>query len=98
MSDGTSDVGSSSKYAQLLKLGKDALDALKIPFEVRKAQKDLEKEIIVLEQEISELDLKIQEAKGARPLNLKSILDAIDQRDLKNRELKLAEDLQKELF
>lgn len=87
-----------SKYSDLLKLGKDALEAIKVPFEVRKAEKDLEKEIINLEQAIAEQDLKIQEAKGSRPLNLKSILDAIDIKDLKERELRLAKALQEELF
>lgn len=97
-SNETTDNQKVSKYATLLKMGKDALDSLKIPFEVRKAEKDLEKEIINIEQSISEQDLKIQEAKGQRPLNLRSILDAIDEKGLKQRELKLAQELQKELF
>lgn len=87
-----------TKYEQLLKLGKEAIDLLKIPYEVRKAKKDLEKEIINLEQEIAEQDMKIQEAKSQRPLNLKLILDAIDNKDLKERELRLATELEKELF
>lgn len=86
------------KYADLLKLGKEALDLIKIPFEVRKAEKDLEKEIINLEQAIAEQDLKIQEAKGKRPLVLKDILNAIDEKDLKERDLRLTQELQKELF
>ncbi len=87
-----------AKYSDLLKLGKEALDLIKIPFEVRKAEKDLEKEIINLEQAIAEQDLKIQEAKGKRPLVLKDILNAIDEKDLKERDLRLAVELQKELF
>ncbi len=79
-------------------MGKEALDAIKIPFEVRKAEKDLEKEIINLEQAIAEQELKIQETKGTRPLNLRAILDAIDEKDLKERDLKLAQELQSELF
>lgn len=87
-----------TKYAALLKMGKDALDLIKIPFEVRKAEADLQKEIINIEQSIAEQELKIQEAKGARPINLKTILDAIDAKDLKERELRLAKELQTELF
>ena len=86
------------KYSDLLKLGKDAVDALRIPFEVRKSEKDLEKEIINIEQSIAEQELKIQEAKGSRPLDLAKILDAIDKKDLKERELKQAKELQQELF
>ena len=87
-----------TKYSALLRLGKEALDLVKIPFEVRKAEKDLEREIINIEQSIAEQELKIQEAKGTRPLVLKAILDAIDVKDLKERELRLAKELQEELF
>lgn len=87
-----------TKYSALLRLGKEALDLVKIPFEVRKAEKDLEREIINIEQSIAEQELKIQEAKGTRPLVLKTILDAIDVKDLKERELRLAKELQIELF
>ena len=87
-----------TKYSALLRLGKEALDLVKIPFEVRKAEKDLEREIINIEQSIAEQELKIQEAKGTRPLVLKTILDAIDVKDLKERELRLAKELQVELF
>lgn len=86
------------KYSALLKLGKDALDLIKIPYEVKRAEKDLEKAIIDIEQEIAEQDMNIQNAKSQRPLNLKAILEAIDIKDLKERELKLAMELQKELF
>lgn len=86
------------KYSELLKLGKEAIDAIKIPFEVRKAEKDLEKEIIILEQQIAEQELKIQESKSARPINLRNILNAIDTKDLKERDLRLAKELQTELF
>jgi len=86
------------KYIDLIKLGKDALDAIKAPFEARKAEKDLEKEVINIEQSIAEQELKIQTAKGEKPFNLKLILEAIDTKDLKERELKLAKELQKELF
>lgn len=86
------------KYSDLIRMGKDALDLVKIPFEVRKAEKDLEKEIIILEQSIAEQELKIQDSKSGRPINLRTILDAIDQKDLKERDLKLAIELQKELF
>ena len=86
------------KYSELLKLGKEALDVIKIPFEVRKAEKDMEKEIINYEQKIAEQEMKIQEAKSQRPINLSTILDAIDEKDLLERNLRLASELQKELF
>jgi hypothetical protein len=87
-----------SKYSELLKLGKEALDTIKIPFEVRKAEKDLEREIIEIEQKIAEQELEIQKAKSSKPLALKTILNAIDKKDLLERELSQARQLQKELF
>ena len=86
------------KYSDLLSLGKEALDAVQKPFKVLKAKKDLEKEIISVEQAIAEQDLKISEAKGAHPINLRNILDCIDKKDLLERDLKLAKELQEELF
>tara|TARA_R110000782_G_scaffold113397_3_gene203398 strand:+ start:488 stop:790 length:303 start_codon:yes stop_codon:yes gene_type:complete len=90
--------GCATKYAELIKMGKDALDAVKAPFEVRRASKDLEKAIIDLEQEIAELELDIVKAKSGKPFKLDVILIAIDAKDLKERELRLANELQKELF
>ncbi len=86
------------KYLDLIKLGKDAIELIKAPFEAKKAEKDLEKEIINIEQAIAEQELIIQTAKGEKPFNLKKILDSIDVKDLKERELKLAKELQSELF
>ncbi len=94
-----SEVGfAKKKYSDLLKMGKEALDLIKIPFEVRKAEKDLEKEIIMLEQSIAEQELSIENSKSARPIVLRTILDSIDKKDLLERDLKLAKELQKELF
>ena len=90
--------GCASKYADLIRMGKDALDAVKAPFEVRRASKDLEKAIIDIEQEIAELELDIVKAKSGKPFKLDVILIAIDNKDLKERELKLATALQEELF
>jgi hypothetical protein len=86
------------KLEQLYALDKEAIDAIKLPFEVRKSRKDLELAIIKIEQEIAEKDLKIQDAKGARPFNLDTILDAIDDKALLERKLKQANELMEELF
>ena len=86
------------KYEDLLKLGKEALDLVKIPFEVRKARKDVEKEVITIEQKIAEKDAEINNAKSARPFILKTILDAIDDKEILERELKQVNELLEELF
>lgn len=86
------------KLEDLYKLGKEALDLIKLPFEVRKARKDLEGKIIDIEQEIATLDLKIQQAKQEKPFNISNILDAIDDKQLEERKLAQANELLIELF
>ena len=86
------------KYEDLLKLGKEALDLIKIPFEVRKARKDLEKEIINIEQQIAEKDATINDAKSSRPFGLDKVLDAIDDKALLERKLGQVNELLVELF
>lgn len=88
----------STKYVDLLALGKEAIDAIKRPFHARKARKQLESEIIDLEQKIAEYDIKIMDAKTAFPFKLDSILDAIDEKELTERKLGQAEELLSELF
>lgn len=86
------------KYADILKLGKDALDAIKAPFKVRKAKADLEAKVIVVEQEIAEAELEVQSAKGTDPIDLETIIDKSDTLDLKKRKLGQLKALQEELF
>ena len=86
------------KYKDFLKAGKEKLDELKIPFQVRKASKQLEKEIIEIEEKIATMELDIQEAKGEHPFNLDKILNAIDNKAIQERKLKQANELMKELF
>ncbi len=86
------------KYADLLKLGKDAVDAIKAPFKVQKAKKNLESKVIDVEQSIAEAELDVQNAKAKDPIDLDTIVDKIDELDLKKRKLGQLEALQKELF
>lgn len=87
-----------TKLEQLYKLSKEVIDAIKLPFEIAKAKKDLEREIITIEQEIAELDQKITDVKMQRPFALKTIIDAIDDKALAERKLKQAQELLEELF
>lgn len=87
-----------TKLNQLYSLAKDTLEAIKIPFEVAKAKKDLEKEIICIEQSIAEKELSIQDAKQSRPFNINKIIDTVDDKELLERKLKQANSLLEELF
>lgn len=86
------------KRIDLIKLGKEALDAVQAPFKVRKDRKNLEGWIIDREQSIAELENKIQELKGDPNFNVDSVLNAIDKLELENRRLKQGQQLLEELF
>jgi len=86
------------KRSDLLKMGEDALKTFKLPFQIRKEKKNLESWIINYEEIVATLDDEINEMKGEEKLNVDSILDKIDDKELAERRLKQGEDLMKELF
>lgn len=83
---------------ELLSVGKEALEAIKLPFKIRSERKQLEQWILEKEIAIAELEYRIQEAKGSKDLNVDCILDKIDDLELLQRRLKQGEDLMLELF
>lgn len=85
-------------YAELLAKGKEALDALKLPFVAKKAHKDLEVKILDIEQAIAQAELTIQEQKSANPANWDKIIDAIDDKCLLDKRLAQLKELEEELF
>ena len=87
-----------SLYKDLLKLGKDAIAEIELPFKVKKEQKNLEMKILELEQQLAKDELTIQEQKTRNPINWDSIIDAIDNKAINERKLSQLEQLQKELF
>ena len=86
------------KRSDLLKLGDDALKAIKLPFQLRKEKKSIESWILDYEEKVATLDAEIVEIKAEEKLNVDSILDKIDDKDLAERRLKQGEDLMRELF
>lgn len=87
-----------SLYSKLLKKGKEAVEAMQIPFKVRKAQKDLEMKIIEIEQEIATAELTIEEQQSQHPIDWTKLIDAIDSKELKGRKLKQLKELEGKLF
>lgn len=87
-----------SLYKDLLKLGKDAIAEIELPFKVKKEEKNLEMKILELEQQLAKDDLTIQEQKAKSPINWDFIIDAIDNKAINERKLKQLEELKKELF
>lgn len=82
----------------LLSKGKEALEAIKLPFKIRSERKNLEQWILDKETKIAELEYKIQEAKGKDEIKVDDILDKIDELDLLKRRLKQGEELMVELY
>lgn len=87
-----------AKREELIKMGKEAIEALQAPFKVRKDKKTLEAWLIDKEQKIAELENKIQEEKSAKDFKVDSILKAIDDLAIEKRKLKQGEELLAELF
>lgn len=85
-------------YAQFLAKGKDAIDAMELPFKVRKEKKQLELLIVELESDLSKAELTIVKEQSTHPINWDNLLAALDSRDLKERKLKQYKELEDKLF
>lgn len=87
-----------SLYANLLAKTKEAIADIERPFKVRKEQKNLEMEIIKLEQQLAKDELTLTEQKSANPIEWSTLIDAIDSKELNERKLKQLQNLEQELF
>ncbi len=87
-----------SLYKDLLSKGKEVIEALELPFKVKKEQKNLEMKILELEQEIAKDQLTIQQQKSACPVEWNKLIEAIDKEALNSRKLKQLQELEKEMF
>ncbi len=73
-----------SLYKDLLSKGKEVIEALELPFKVKK--------------EIAKDQLTIQQQKSACPVEWNKLIEAIDKEALNNRKLKQLQELEKEMF
>jgi hypothetical protein len=87
-----------SLYKDLLSRGKEAIEALELPFKVKKEKKNLEMKILELEQSISKDELTVQEQKSKSPVDWDKLIDSIDALALNNRKLVQLQELEKEMF
>ena len=85
-------------YEDFLKAGKDVIEAVKLPFQVKSAKNKLAGEIITLESEIADAELAIVKAKSEQPFELSKILTKINSKELIERKLVQANQLSEELF
>jgi hypothetical protein len=87
-----------SLYKDLLSKGKEAIEAIQLPFKVEKEKKHLEMKILELKQTMATDALTVQEQKSACPVNWDKLIEAIDAEAMNKRKLKQLEDLENELF
>lgn len=87
-----------STRKELLKMGEDAIKAVKLPFKIRKEKKQLEALILDYEERVATLESEINDLKAEETLNVERILDKVDDLELEQRRLKQGEELMKELF
>jgi len=86
------------KRADIIKLGEDALKAIKLPFQLKKEKKQLESWILNYEEKVATLEAEISDVKAEEKLDVDKILKKVDDLQLAERRLKQGEDLMKELF
>ena len=86
------------KRAELLKMGEDAIKAVKLPFKIRKEKKSLESWVLDYEEKVATLESEINDCKADENLNVDRILDKVDDLELAQRRLRQGEELMKELF
>lgn len=82
----------------LLEKSKEAIEKSKIPFRINKDKNALKGWIIDKEEEEADLQLKLEDAKSAKTLNIDGILDTIDELEIVQRRLKQAKELEETLF
>ena len=81
-------------YRKLLAMGKEAVEAAKIPSRAKQTQKQGELEALKLEEQIATLGAEVEEMQMAYPLDWGKLIDYMDQLALiERRHKKLGEAL-----
>ena len=86
------------KYIDILQLGKEALEAIKRPFAVKKAKKQVELRILDEQEKLDGIGIRELEVLEVFPLNLDSLISLDDERLIANKNLKQLESILKERF
>jgi hypothetical protein len=86
-----------AKYIDRLK-NIESVEAEKLNFSNRKAQKSLESKIIDFEEELTDLDIVLNKTLSTFPFNVDKAIEAEDKKALVGRKLAQAQKMLKELF
>lgn len=85
-------------YEQILKMGKEAIQASMAPVRKREMRKKAELESCQLESKIVEAEQKIQEACSEYPINFEKLISQIDNKALLERRLKQYGQIVEQMF
>lgn len=85
-------------YETVVKMAKDALDAMKAPLRASQMRKKAEGEQLEIESRIMDLDAKIQDLASAYPVDFNKLIEAIDERALLERRRDQFGKIIKEMF
>lgn len=86
------------KYLDRLKKTQKEKDKEKLPFHEKMAKNALERELLETEARLVTLKQQVEDQLSAYPIDFQRLLQAMDERDLKERELKQLSKLKTDLF
>lgn len=86
-------------YKEYLGMVEEAIEKAKIPFKVRKAEKEIELKIITAESDVASLESNLQALISSKEdLNISNILNTIDDIELAERKVRKLNELKDTLF
>jgi len=85
-------------YAELIKMGKEALDATLAPIRAVAQRKKAELELAKLDEECATLEQKISEICSTKDINFDKVIEAMDELDLADRKRGQLKQLLDQLF
>lgn len=85
-------------YSELIKMGKEALDATLAPIRAIAQRKKAELELAKLDEVCATLEQKITETCSAKEINFDAVIEKMDELDLADRKRTQLKALLKQLF
>lgn len=85
-------------YAEVIKLGKEAVESLKAPLRAKEMKKQAELEMLKLESKGLELEQKIQELSSEYPINFEALITAANEKALLERKMDQYKKIITEMF
>lgn len=87
-----------SKYAESLKNGEAKLEEALIPHKVVQAQKQCELKVAEMDENVAQLTINLERAKGKHPLDLTAVINAANALAIATKNIETAKTVIKELF